>query len=240
MTATHAKRAEAAVAELGDFGREIEALISRNDAPTGTTSVAERAAETRDKLLELSEDGLELELSVDLRQRYAGFVLAAVRALNRFVNTTDEEARIGYATDALIEIEAVRHVLRDGLDHEPVRTTTPSGSVVLTRADAVAHVERWVPRLTRERQAVILGIDPRDISRWKRDGAASPATRRAELAVEIVGILRHSWTDEGVARWFTRAHPALAERRPVDVIDDEDWEHRLMDAARSGRAQTAT
>ena len=59
--------------------------------------------------------------------------------------------------------------------------------------------------------------------------------------IELIGILRHSWTNEGVARWFGRAHPMLDDQTPLSVLDDDDpdWEVRLIDAARATRAQTA-
>lgn len=240
MTVTATETAREAVSKIDDFEQQIRSLITRDNAPTGMKSLSARAEETRDKLLELSGAGIELELSDDLRQQSATYVLAAARDLTRFVKATDDDARLGFATDALIELEAVRHILRDGIDHEPIRTETEDGAVLLTRRDAIDHVERWLPRLTRDEQAEILGLDAREISRWKNQTAENPASRRAEMAIELVGILRHSWTNEGVARWFKREHPALNGKAPVDVIDEPDWERRIIDAARAGRAQMAT
>lgn len=230
---------ERAVKEITDFEREVRVMITRDGAPAGIEGLAEKAQETRDHLIELSGEGIELELTDALRQQLESHLLAAIRNLTRFVKSPDHDARLEHAVDALIDLEATRHILRDGIDHEPLRSTDDSGHVLLTRSDAVSHIERWLPRLGREQQASLLGIDARDISRWKGEYAAKPASRQAEMAIELVGVLRHSWTDEGVARWFTRSHPQLDGQRPLDVIEDPDWEQRLLEAARIGRAQTA-
>lgn len=241
MTATAVAEVQSAVDAIDNFEDELKALISNNDAPAGVQSLQGRAQETYDRLIELSAAGIRLELNSELRKESNGFMLAAVQQLHRAVKAADDNARMSFVADALIELEAVRHILRDGLDHEPLRTgRQASGEGVLTRGDAVAEIQKWLPRLTQSKQAEILGIGSKEVSRWRNDTAANPASRRAELAVEIVGILRHSWTDEGVARWFEREHPYLDGKRPVDVIEDPDFEHLVLDAARSGRAQTAT
>lgn len=240
MAATEQTTARGAFDEISGFERELQRLVTRDDAPAGMSSLRERAAETRDRLLELSQEEIQLELSDELRTELLQYCLAALHKLNRAAQTQgDAEAALRQAAEALVDLEALRHILRDAVDHEPLRTLELGRHTALSRADAVRHVEQWLPRLTADERGALLGTDARSLRRWRED-ETTPATRHAELALEIAAVLRHSWTDEGVLRWFSREHPMLQGRRPDDVIDDVDWEPALRDAARAARAMTAT
>lgn len=229
-----------AAEEIEAFERDLRRHIYRADAPAGTGTLRERAAETRDRLLALGRDQIRLELNPQLLSEIRGYLLAATANLN---DATGEAASADWQrqriADALVDLEALRHILRDGIDHEPLRSTQTDGSSFLTRSGAVDQIGKWLPRLNGEQQAALLGIDARQARRW-RDDVGKPASRRVELVVELVGVLRHSWTDEGVVRWFERPHPMLDGRAPMDLIDDLDWESRVRDAANATRAQTAT
>jgi uncharacterized protein (DUF2384 family) len=235
------------VKEIARFEDEFRRFVSsQNSAPIGLQSLRTLAVETSTRLLDLDEAEIELELSDGLRLEMRGYILNALRTLRQVPEASEDEA-IRLAAEALLELEATRHILRDAADHEPLRTGATAGSAMLSRADAARHMIEWLPRLSREQQAELLGVDPRSLARWRED-ADKPASWQAEMAVELVGIIRHSWTNEGVYRWFSRPHPQLDGRSPLDVLSmsdedlraDLDWEGRLFDAARGGRAQLAT
>lgn len=231
---------EKVVDEISGFEAGLHALVTRNDAPDGTASLVDRARDTSTRLLELWKAGVSLELSDSLREEIKDHLLAALAELSKVTTTTDEEAARRAAVRTLVHLEALRHILRDGIDHEPFRTLHADGKHYLSRADAVRNLGDWLPRLTRDDQARILGLsDARQVLRWSA-AEETPASRAADLAVELAGVLRHSWTDEGVLRWFERAHPMLDGRPPFDVVDDIDFEQRLRAAARATRAQRAT
>jgi hypothetical protein len=240
--------AAGAVDTLESFETRLRAEVFREDAPDGLDALGELAAQTRDELLALSEQRLQLELSADLFREMDGYTLTAVRALNTAAKAeTSDAVRRQLFADALVDIEALRHILRDGIDHEPLRTVDADGATFLSRSGAVAQISKWLPRLTAAEQAVLLGLDERQARRW-REGGDRPASERAQIVVELVGVLRHSWTNEGVVRWFARRHPMLDDRTPDAVLallaGDEDsqvdWETRLRDAASATRSMTAT
>lgn len=237
------------VEEITRFEDQLRAYVSQQDsAPAGLASLQKLAVETRTRLLDLDEAEIELELNDSLRLEMRGYILNALRALLQVPDASSEEQARRLAAEALVELEATRHILRDAVDHEPLRTARHVCHPALSRADAVRHVNQWLPALSREQQAELLGVDPRSLARW-REETDKPATWRVEMTVELAGIVRHSWTDEGVFRWFLRAHPVLDGRRPIDVLatppeeleqSDTDWEAQLVAAARGGRAQVAT
>lgn len=241
MPTTQPTPAREAFRELGEFERDLQRMITSDDAPVGDRSLLDRVHETQGRLLELSQEDIELELSPELRTELLEYCLATVSKL--FLagrGGHDDEMARRHVAEALLDLEAVRHILRDAIDHEPLRTL-PLGDreVALSRADAVRHAEQWLPRLGAEQRAELLGTDARTLRRWKESGEA-PAPRRAELAVDLAAVLRHSWTDEGVLRWFSRPHPMLDGHAPDEVIDDVEWERRIRDAARAARVLTAT
>lgn len=227
--------------ELTGFERDLQLLVTGDDAPVGDRSLLDRVSETQSRLLELSQDNIQLELSPEQRTELLEYCLATLFKLDSARRAGDDsELARRQVAEALLDLEAMRHILRDAIDHEPLRTLRiDDRECALSRSDAVAHTEQWLPRLTAEARAELLGTDARNLRRWK-DARDAPAPRRAELAVDLAGVLRHSWTDEGVLRWFSRPHPMLDGRAPNDVIDDVDWELRIRDAARAARAQSAT
>lgn len=94
--------------------------------------------------------------------------------------------------------------------------------------------------LSGQQIAELLGISPRTLTRWKARGR--PANRRAAIATELTSILVHSWTEDGVYRWFHRPHPQLGSATPISLLNTGDPVHdeRLLSAALGGRDQRAT
>jgi transcriptional regulator with XRE-family HTH domain len=137
------------------------------------------------------------------------------------------------ADRALMEAEAIRHIVRDLLDGAP-----PAG---LTTGSAVAQIEAWLPRMGVGDLARLLGVDRRTIPRLRRGEA--PPEARVVVLWRLVALLRHSWTDEGVVAWFDRPRQALDGRTPAQLLDrladEPELEWTLTDLARRGRTQRA-
>jgi hypothetical protein len=143
----------------------------------------------------------------------------------------DGSARpLDLADRALMETEAIRHVVRDLLDGG-----TPLG---MTTRQAVEQIEAWLPRLGVADLARLLAVDRRSIPRLRQTTAVP--SRRLLMAWKLIALLRRSWTDEGVAAWFSRPRSALGGRIPLDVLDDVAYEQQLIGLARRGRTQRAS
>lgn len=134
------------------------------------------------------------------------------------------------AADAyLMELEAIRHVLRDLLqEHQPE-------SLRRQGRELIGLLEDWLPRVPVAQLAELLGLSVRQLQRRRHDDA--PSTSREQLVARLVAILRHAWTDEGVIAWFHRPRADLDGRAPVELLGDPAREPDLLMAARSGRAQ---
>lgn len=140
----------------------------------------------------------------------------------------EETSSLDVADRFLMELEAVRHIIRDVLDEQPPIELRDAGNVVVL-------LEEWLSGLTVAQLAELLGLSPRQLQRRRLEGGVS--TPRAELVTRLVAILRHSWTDKGVAAWFHRPQPDLAGKRPIDLLDSPAYERDLLMAARAGRVQ---
>jgi len=218
--------------------------------------VSERAAlERADHDLFGLQEALEAAahsnaLDVDLLQRLATTAREAAARLNQDLPIhVDPDARdeirrrlidlltlapsddlrpLDVADLALVQAEAVRHVMRDLLDEQPPTELRRAGA-------AIAMLEAWLPSLTLSELSGLVGLSERQIQRRRRDEATS--TPRLQIVTRLVAILRHAWSDQGVYLWFTRPRPDLDGRAPVDLLDDPARERSLLIAARSGRVQ---
>lgn len=127
----------------------------------------------------------------------------------------------------LIEMEAVRHILRDLVQEQPVDLRDGRAVIEL--------LEGWLPRVSVADLAALLGYSTRQLQRRRRDGG--PSTHRAELVARLIAILRHGWTEQGVVAWFLRPRRDLDGVRPLDLLDDPGREQDLLREARAGRVQ---
>jgi uncharacterized protein (DUF2384 family) len=134
------------------------------------------------------------------------------------------------AADAyLMELEAIRHVLRDLLqEHQPE-------SLRREGRELISLLEDWLPHVPVAQVAELLGLSVRQLQRRRHEDA--PSTSREQLVARLVAILRHAWTDEGVVAWFHRPRPDLGGQEPIELLGDPARERDLLIAARSGRVQ---
>jgi uncharacterized protein (DUF2384 family) len=128
-----------------------------------------------------------------------------------------------------MEMEAVRHIVRDLLDEQPPVELRDAPNVVKL-------LETWLPGVAVSQLAEILGLSERALQR-RRHGEGGEATHRMGLVARLVAILRLSWTDQGVAAWFHRPLSSLGGRKPIDLLDDPGRERDLLLVARAGRVQ---
>lgn len=131
----------------------------------------------------------------------------------------------------LVNIERIRHVVRDAMDEHVAGIQSDVGLVV-------EELEQWLPHTPDRVIAGLVGVDRRTLSRWK--GRPGSPKRRLRMVAALVAILRHNWTEEGIVAWFHRPRRDLHGRAPVTLLDDPNHEHALVSAARSGRSQYAT
>jgi hypothetical protein len=137
-------------------------------------------------------------------------------------------APIDVLDDLLVRGERIRHVLRDALDADlgmaPDNARALSGALVA-----------WLPRVPQREIAQLVGISPRQLQRWLKDGGEP--SRRLWLVARLVVLLKRAWTPEGVLAWFRRPRRDLEGHAPIDVLEDPAWEQTLLGAVRQGRAQ---
>lgn len=132
------------------------------------------------------------------------------------------------ADKALIEAEAVRHVVRDLLQEQPPVDIRDAAAVVTL-------LEEWLPGVKVHELSQLLGLSDRQLQRRRTEH--KPSSYRMQIVLKLVSILRNGWTDRGVYAWFFRARPELAEEAPFSLLDDPARERDLVLAARSGRVQ---
>ena len=138
------------------------------------------------------------------------------------------EGLLDMADRALIETEAVRHIVRDLLQEQPPAELRDAGATVRL-------LEGWLPGLSVAQLAELLGITVRQLQRRRQLGGES--THRMQLVARLVAVLRSAWTDQGVYAWFHRPRQELGGAAPIDLLDDSNYERDLIIMARAGRVQ---
>jgi hypothetical protein len=184
---------------------------------------AERLRETARRLAVRLSANLPPELHSDAIAEIRGIVVTTLAELDN----SDKRQPLDLVEAFVIHAEEIRHIIRDALD-EDIGDDGDAASLVAT-------VTGWVPRVSQKDLAALVGVTTRHFQRWARFGGDPP--RRLLLVTRLIALLRRAWTPEGVVAWFYRARHDLDGRTPIDVIDDPAYEHRLMTAARQGRAQ---
>jgi uncharacterized protein (DUF2384 family) len=198
----------------------MEAL---GDAAHGLTDAAhkERAKDTVMRLLSMDDELHRADFDPEWLAEYYGLLLGSLRAIQN-------EQPMDAFDKLLLNIEAMRHLLRDALDRHVSGSEDDIASVV-------EQLHQWLPRANQAELAELMGVSKRQYQRWAHTHVEP--TRRAQIVARLIAILRRSWTDAGVIAWFYRSRPELAGKPPVDVLDDTDFEQKLFRAVRQGRAQ---
>jgi hypothetical protein len=213
---------EVEIADLAEsFVTEVSKAVGRDEVDESFT---DRFSDTANRLIELNDELHDEDFDPRLVAEFRGIIISALKD----VNEADEERPLDTIDSLLIHAEQLRHLVRDALDSH-VGGVGQSAKVVME------SLRETLPSVRQVELAALLGRSQRQVQRWATQ--ETPAPRRLELVARIVALLRHSWTEEGVAAWFFRPRPDLDGKEPVDLLDDPDRESDLMFAARRGRAQ---
>ena len=101
---------------------------------------------------------------------------------------------------------------------------------------ALRLLEGWLPSLSLDSIAELVGMSTHQLQHHRQEGGASP--HRLQLVTQLVAHLRHSWTAPGVYAWFHRERLDLGGRAPIDLLADADRGRDLLLLALAGRAQS--
>lgn len=207
--------------ELLEWHTALEAALG--DLSTGLTDDAyqHRIKDTVARLVQVDGELHRADFDPEWLAEFRGLLLDSLRAIQN-------EQPLDAFDKLLLNIEAMRHLLRDALDGHVEGCEEDI-------AEVVQQLQQWLPRASQQELAGLMGISVRQYQRWGRMNSQPP--RRAQLVARLVAILRRSWTDAGVVAWFYRPRPELNEKAPVDVLDDAAYEQALLRAVRQGRAQ---
>jgi hypothetical protein len=210
--------------ELGEWRNALtEALRELGEVAVDLTDTAyqKRLKDTADRLVQMDDELHRADFDPEWLAEFRGLLLDSLRAMQ-----TDQP--LDAFDRLLLNIEAMRHLLRDALDGHVERSEDDIAVVV-------QQLQKWLPRASQPELAGLMGISTRQYQRWGQMHAEP--TRRAQIVARLIAILRRSWTDAGVVAWFYRARPELGDQAPIDVLDDPAWEQALFRAVRQGRAQ---
>jgi hypothetical protein len=206
----------------------IEAARQLKEAPEVDGSFDERWRRIAERLRNLRRELWPQDFDKEQLTHVYDSLLDIRDTIDRAESSRDMEA----FDQLLVHLERIRHVVRDALDEH---VTGASGDVGLVMQD----LDRWLPRTSREALAELVGVDRRTLTRWV--GKAGPPSRRLRTVARLVAILRHNWTEEGVAAWFHRPRRDLQGRTPLAILSDPSFdEDALLAAARAGRSQYAS
>jgi hypothetical protein len=219
----HIEREEALKEADGAVERWIETL--RENADTIDTEHAKAFVDTTRRLSFRLHRELEPVLDAESLAEISGIILEGMEAL---YETFADAPPLVILDDLVVRAERIRHIVRDSLD----------ASLECDEDDTSALVTRlitWLPGIRQPELGKLAGRSVRQLQRWAKEGKRP--TRRLLLVVQLIALLRRAWTPEGVVAWFYRPRTDLDGRRPIDVLDNPDYERALRAAVRRGRAQ---
>ncbi len=207
--------------ELAQWREALDSALGDLSADLADEAYQRRLKETVARLVQVDWELHKADFDPEWLAEFRGLLLDSLRAIQN-------ERPLDAFDKLLLNIEAMRHLLRDALDGH-VEGSEDDVSVVVQR------LQQWLPRASQAELADLMGISIRQYQRWGQMHSAP--TRRAQIVARLIAILRRSWTDAGVVAWFYRARPELEEKPPIDVLDDAAYEQLLFGAVRQGRAQ---
>jgi uncharacterized protein (DUF2384 family) len=220
---------------LGKFDREledlqrgfIEAVEHLRRAPEADGSYEKRWKEIAQRMKGL-RNGIRAE---DYDKDQLATLATTLLDIRDQLDRDDAPGNLDVCDQLMIMLERIRHVVRDALDEHVDGVSGDVGTVM-------AELEHWLPHVSDETIATLVGVDRRSLSRWRRQGGQPRRTLR--IFARLVAILRHNWDEEGVIAWFERPRRDLDGRRPATLLADPNAEDELMSAARAGRNQYAS
>jgi uncharacterized protein (DUF2384 family) len=220
---------------LGKFDQEledlqhgfIEAVEHLRRAPEADGSYEGRWKEIAQRMKDL-RDGIQAE---DYDKDQLATLATTLLDIRDQLDQDDASENLDVCDQLMIMLERIRYVVRDALD-EHVDGVSGDVGVVM------AELEHWLPQVSDETIATLVGVDRRSLSRWRRQGGKP--RRPLRIFARLVAILRHNWDEEGVIAWFERPRRDLDGRRPATLLADPNAEDELMSAARAGRNQYAS
>lgn len=226
-TLTSEERLGNADQELLDLKHSfVEAIGQLQERPEVDGSFHERL-EAIDRRLRALREGLRPE---DLDKAQIAEFHAALWEINDLLKEQGASYDLDVVDRLLICIERVRRVIRDALDEHVVGLPDDAGLIV-------EELGRWLPNASNEAIGHLVGVNRRTLSRWRKEDRAP--TSRLRLVAQLVAILRHNWTEEGIVSWFERPRRALQGRKPIALLEDPGAEDLLLSEARAGRSQDA-
>ena len=188
------------LAAIDDLTNELqewhEALMEAfGDVSRGLTDEAsrQRAQDTITRLVQIDGELHKADFDPEWVAEFRGLLLDSLRAM--------QQAQPLDAFDKLLlDVEAMRHLLRDALDGHV-------GGSEEDIAAVVGQLQQWLPRASQAELAGLMGISTRQYQRWSQMHV-QPA-HHAQVVARLIAILRRSWTDAGVVAWFHRPRPEL-------------------------------
>lgn len=195
------------------------------EAPLSQRAVVQRWARTVHRLSATIDDAVPPSLDPAELAEIRGDLLAITQSVLMY----DAEKPLDSYEEALLRLEAIRHVVRDALDQRAADESDARGLIV--------RLEEALPRIGRRELAHLLGISERSIQRMLAEADPVAPSRRLLLVSRLVALLSRGWTPEGVVAWFDRSRSALDGKTPLEVIDDPALEQEVLALARAGRAQ---
>lgn len=202
----------------------LEAAIENNALDRDALS---RLRETGEQVIRRLNDELPPQVDAEARDEIRR------RLLDMLTLGAQEGEPLDIADRALIEAEAVRHVMRDLLQEQPpVR--------LRNAAEALGLISEWLPGLSLVQIAELTGMSARQVQRIRAGQATGSSSSRVQLVARLAAMLRMAWTDQGVYSWFTRPRKQLGDHSPLELLDDPAYERELLLLARAGRVQGAS
>ena len=213
--------------EVVDLWRE---RVSRalEQVPVADGDVWDRWAQTVGQLAEAIDHAVPPSLDAEAVAEIRGDLLAIAQS----VLAHDPKRPLDSYEQALLRLEAIRHVIRDALDeHLPGEHDARA---------LLAGVEQALPRIGRRELAALLATSDRSVQRILASRGPVEPARRLLLVARLVELLRRGWTPEGVVAWLGRPRPALGGASVLDVLDDPAHEQDVLALARGSLAQHAS
>jgi hypothetical protein len=209
--------------DLAGLRDDMELVAGDQQLPAVDPEYVQRWVETARRL--------SVQVSNDLPPQLEPETVAEIRKI--IINLLDGLERVDSARplDAIdqffVQLEAVRHILRDALDEH-------AGCRDDDARPLVSYLQQVLPRVTQADQARLAGISTRHLQRLGKDGGTPPY--QLVVAVRLVKLLRYVWNPEGVVAWFYRERKALDGHAPIDLAGEPGFERALVRLARQGRA----